>query len=889
MKQQIILAPNLSGTDYLKSLAMFNKEGTNTFGVRVMNSLELARYMLQTSGVVVDKEFISNNNLSAMLYKTTKDIPYFKDYTLLDIYNLLLSVNNLRKCIPSDEEEAIKKLPMDQFRDKNDAVKEFYKRLINTLSSNNLIDEISIIRLAIEKAQPLKNVNFSRYDEFELTELDKALLEKAAGEVVDSISVDDNSKLNISTYLKSYGQNNEIEWILNHIYENHIKFDECLIVATDVTGYAKILSNYQAAIGFPLIIGNSQSIFDTAPGRLLSSLLEWEKNHFHLDYLVKLLNSREFNLQKFKTNANIPDNFDYFTDNEKLEYFDRLSFDKIVEYVGNLGIGFSNKTSNDQRFNDLKELVDNKCLVDSKEPKNKRDQEILKFVANIKQIFEQGLEKILEEYVVIDDVNDVIDSNALKSILLVLSYRTIFGVKNEDALKFLDSVAVGNRRPKPGHLYITSINSAISYLRKHVFIVGLDSKVFPGGVAEDPTIFDRDYAVYGLDNASSKKMEDNKKAYHALVSFAKTLGCNIHLSYAFYNSQTLKEQSASSVVFETYSKEHVGEMVTVVSFNDEFDPEKGRHLDKFLTISFFDKKNLFPLSRVGSEIKNNVILKPTPTSVIVHNPVDASCLFSKKSKGLSASNVKYFVECEYEFFLRAILHVDQEEETDIYEIIPSNDLGTILHATMEHFNNKMSKNDFLEIGKKLFKEYMIYHPTDNKPGEERELAEFLEILDNAHSMETLNGVLCEEDIVATHTLSGLKIHGKPDKIEHLSGDKYRVVDYKTGRNISHKPDDPKTMLQGAQYAYLLEHGKHKLNENGKACCVSEIVFRYPRMKESVSSAALNSEGKPHEMKEYMDELDSTLVKIANAIKSSKFEKTGKCNKCYLKSVCGGKK
>ena len=100
MKQQIIFAPQLSGTDYLKSLVMFNKEKINTFGVRAMNGLELARYMLQASGYVIEQDFVTNNNLAGILYLKVKDISYFSNYTYTDVYNLLISLNDLRKCIP---------------------------------------------------------------------------------------------------------------------------------------------------------------------------------------------------------------------------------------------------------------------------------------------------------------------------------------------------------------------------------------------------------------------------------------------------------------------------------------------------------------------------------------------------------------------------------------------------------------------------------------------------------------------------------------------------------------------------------------------------------------------------------------------------------------------
>ena len=888
MKQQIVFATLLSGTDYLKSLAMFDKENISTFGVRVMNGLELARYMLQAAGYADSHMFISNNNLAARLYHEVKDIEYFKNYTFTDVYNLLISVNELRRSIPSNErEEIFNKLPTDLFVKKNEAVKEFYNRFMKVMEEDNLIDEIGIIRLALDKGASLDNFDFIRYEEFTLTNIDTALLNKAAGKEVKPIKFDDGSKLNVSTYVKSFGQNNEIEWILKYIYDHNIKFDECLIAATDVKGYAKILSNYQATIGFPLVIGNSQSIFDTAPGRIYSLLLEWRANHFHLDYLVKLLNSRDFNLEKFKNMLEILENFDDFTPNTQLEYFERLSFDKIVETVGDLEIGFSNLDSNEARFDDYRSLVEDKYSADKDNPFNQRDYEILDYVYRFKEVFEEGIIFLLNEFVVLDPANESVERNALKNIKLALSYHEIFDIPDEEILRFLKDVEVGNRKPKPGALYITSIDTAISYLRKYLFIVGLDSKAFPGKVKEDPIIFDRDYQCFGVKDASSKQMNENKNNYHALIKFAKALGSEIHLSYSYYNSQNTKEQSASSVVFETYKEEKVGEQVTLVTFNNEFKNNK----DKFISTEFFDN-NLFPLARLGRAVKDNVKIVPHKIQPSTTSGVSAKELIGYR--GLSASAIKKFIECEYEFYLSVLLHIGQERDTNIYEIVPDNDLGTIVHSVMEEFKPEMSKSDFINIGVKKFQEYMVFHPTDNKHGEDKALFEFKDLLSSAYDMEKksgLPGVLREQDLFAIHKESGLKIHGLPDKVEQFSDGRYRVVDYKTGKKITHIPNKLDTMIQGAHYAYIIENGRNKLNNYGKKKIqVDEFVFRYPRKEVEVTSSEIkDDEGNRFKVSEYINYLNEKLIEISHALESGEFKKTGKCNECYYKSICGGKK
>ena len=881
MKQTIILANNLNGTEYLKTLANLANQSKNTFGVRVFNSLELAKYALQLTGVVVDKQFVSDSALAAQLYVGVKQIEYFKDSSYEDVYNLLKSVNELRRCIPFDEQSEIEsKLPLDLFQKKNEAVKEFYQLLVNTLDALEIIDEISLIRLAIEHAKVIKDTEFIRYEELMYTNLDIALLDSVAGKEVSPSRLSDDKKLNISSYTKAFGQNNEIEAILSYIYKNNIKFDECIIAASDVNAYGKILSNYQSTIGFPLIIGNSQSINDTSAGRLFSMFLSWENSHFHKDFLIKILNSREFNLDLLKQDIELPESFDVKNIELGLSFRERISFDLIVDTIGNLRIGFQLPSGGVDNFTEYERLIHQRKFAHPDDPIVRRDLLVYEYVTKIKDVFDHDLQYLIVKYTKLDESNLPVERNALTKIALCLTYQYL-GVPLNDLIKFLAKVSVGSRNPQPGHLYITSISNAISSLRKHLFVVGLDSKSFPGKVKEDPIIFDRDYECFGVSNASTRDIEKNKNDYHALIETAKSLGVDIHLSYAYYNSQTIKEQSASSVVFETYQKENVGRVVTVMDFNKEFNNHGN---DKFRSVEFFDE-SLFPLSKIGETLKTNVMVTPKEIQDSDTSNVSAMSLLS--SRGLSFSSINQFVECEYKFFLGTLLHIDQEKEPNIYEIIPANDFGTLIHSLMEQYDSSISNDEFLKLAREIFNEYIILHPTEDKQGMNKALQEFLDCASHGFDLEKSHNspsVLKEEDVICLHQPSGLLIHGFPDKVELLNDGTYRVVDYKTGEKFKHDVNNPDSVLQGAHYAYILEHDyKLKAKLHDKHIKVSEFVFRYLKSKEEVSSYDSN-----HNIQEYLNRLDEILISLSEALKTGKFNKTGDCKSCFFKDVCGGK-
>ena len=899
MLQKIVLAPSLGGTDYLKTLAgLVDPKGT--FGVRYFSTLDLAKYLMQCNGVICEKRFINNISITGLLYHDFKNVDYFSKSSFTDVYDFINSVNKLRMFIPSNESVEMKKLSnAESFRKKNLAILEVYNIWMNTLVKENFIDEIGLIRYAIDKCKPLENIEFVRYEEFEYSNLEIELLNKAAGKVVEPTKLFGDKKPNIATYTKAFGQNSEIEDILAFIYKNNIKFDECLVVAPDTNTYEKIFSNYQAVLKFPFIAHTGQNITDTSSGRLLGSIISWADSRYNGDYLTDLLYSQTFNLEQFKTDIGYTEEVvEKINTDLGLKYYDVFSFDLIVETAGNLRIGLK-KQKNSQRLEEYEELILDKLNSDPNNSILKRDLLVLSYVKKMASTFEKDIVYLLERYTVINENSQSIELDALRKYVDLLNLADFYNISRYEAIKFLDDVVVGKRKPAPGALFLGSISNSITYLRKHLFVVGLDSKTFPGKVVEDPIILDQDYKLFGLEeNYSTKVINDNKNQYHNLIKAASSLGVDIHLSYAYYNSETAKEQNASSVFFETYTNEN-GTDKTVNDLNKEFEKE---NQNKYRVVGFFDN-DLFPLSVVGRKLKDNITVVPeldnedtglegleaggTP-NIIEEREEDATSLLSKR--GLSYSAIEKFMDCEYEFFLNTILKVEQEKDTDLYEVIPANELGTMAHDLMENYSSILPKAEFLDKCEQTFKDYLIAHPSDNKEQEIEELNDFLDMMENGFDMELTErcpSVLKEEDVFAIHGPTGLKIHGFPDKVVKLSNGDYRVVDYKTGGKVKHNANNPETVLQGAMYAYILENGKNKLNDFGKKkITVSEFVFRYLKNRISISSTNNN---KQFTMQDYYNKLDEVLEQVSHAVKTGNFEKNGKCDSCYFRSVCGGKK
>ncbi len=872
LKSVIVLTNSIDESEKIKSLASFN---VSTFDLRYMSALELAEYLLQLSGISYKETFIKNDELAAIIYKQIKEIPYFKLFTFNDVLGLVDTFEDLRyQIIDNEAETFFAKLPTDKFVAKNSALKNAYEIIVKALEDNKAIDEVGIVRLALSQIKSQSDIEFVRYEKSHLRPLELALLNKAAGKEVPETKINEETKpLKIERYTKAFGQTNEIEDILNYIYEKKIPFDQCLIASAEEANYANILSNYRDLLKAPITIGVGKLITSTNPGRLFALLDDWKQNHYRYEYLLKVVNSECFDFEKFKKDLNLDGDLSVINEGLSKRYLIDLNY--VTEIVGRLKVGFEFHEddidivkSNNEKYDAYDALVRRYYAEKYHEDESISRYKSMGYVKKFIEIINKGMSNFIEQYGVIKDTK--VDNSALDKILKGLYIQQKFEVPYNDIRDVLFAQKISREKPQPGSLYFTSISRASSCLRKYLFITGLSSNNYPGSSKENPLLLDRDYKPFGVDPASGREIKNNKESYEALLDEAMKYGVNVYLSWASYNSESLKAQNSSSVVFETYKNEN-GKKKTLADFNSEFNSDKYRYIEYF-------SNNVLPIASIGKVLNSNKVNKYDPE--VRKNPVDVG-VESLEGKSFSASAMTTFVKCPYMFYYQYVLGAEQEEDIDIYEIIPANEYGTMAHDLLEHLNkNETSLSDFVVECEKRFDEYLVFNPSDNKTLVKNCRDNFSKMMQNAYEMEG-NEITAfrEKDIYYTDSNTGISIHGFPDKVIKNTDGTYRIVDYKTGRKIKHKPDVEWSMVQCTQYAYILEKSKHVK--------VSSFEYRYLRNKARVFST-----DKGLNMDFHYKNLGKELVDLKTAIDTGKFvatEDADICHDCNYKSMCPYKK
>lgn len=864
LKTTIILSNNINEIEMLKTLSFFN---VPSFNVRYMSSLSLAKYLIQLSGISYKQDFIKDEDLAARLYTKIKEIEYFKDSSLNDAINVIKSINDLRHYIINDESlEIHNNLQNKIFKKKNSAVKQVYDLMMLYLKDNDLIDELGIIRFAYENTKVFEDIDFKVYKDSNVTKLylDMALVNKASNNKVEVIDVSEDNSIKIKSYTKAFGQTNEIENVINYVIDNKIPFDQVLIVTAEGKNYPNIINNYKELLNLPVVISTGISISQTNPGRLYGLIQEWVSSRYHRDYLSNIINDVAFNKDKFLLDINVPESFNEL--NKDLEYPETISIESIITTVGNLRISFDCERNN-KVLNDYVNLLNHYQDINFNIENTDRRVKELPFVKAIFNVFNKGISNFMSEYSSI--IDEVVDSNALNKILKTLSYEE-YGVSKQDIDKRINSLNISRRTSKEGNIYFTTIDNAFMSLRPYVFIVGLSSNNFPGSSREDPILLDKDYEGFNVENASSRGVKNNRDTYLSFIRFASKYNVEIHLSYSYYNSETLKTQNASSVLFETYKKESNQDNKTVKDFEDEFENNK----DKFKTIEFFDN-DLLAVNSIGKAIKENKHIQ-YESEIVEDSTKEVSIPVPWGKKGLSASAINLFVDCPYQFYLAKVLKVEQPEETDLYEIIAPNEKGTLAHYLLETLDkSKTSLEEFKNRSSKAFDEFLIMHQTDNPSLADKEKEEFVEMMANGYEMEKDEITeLKEQDIMCFHS-SGVGIHGLPDKVVSEKDGTLRIIDYKTGRRIKHDSGNAKTMLQCVVYAYVLE------NNSSKQYKVSGFEYRYLLLNRTIRS---DSSGLT--MKDYYKELETQLDELKKCVDTGIFPiNSDHCEKCYYKDVC----
>lgn len=826
MRETIIIAPFANESELLRTLARY---GVNTFGTRIMNTVELAEYALMAAGETVTETFIKENKSAALIYSFLKEIAYFSSASFTDAKNISSTLNSVRRLIPGNESDTIhEKLSNGEFSENNTALCKVYDRYISELKSNSLIDDIQLIRRAINRSSALK-ADFIALSEYPLTPLEKRFIETLSDGNYKVMSFCEllnapEKAPDFSDITKAYGASNEAENIISTIFENDIPLDGCTIAVTDTARYSQLFYDISRQHAIPITFGCGLPIGNSLPAVLLRNFYNWATSGYHgVDSLHALIFSESFDRKKLI---------------EQLAIDNAKTLAKLIKIAGQFRLS-CDKTENSNRISAYFKAY----------PEESENVELITLMF---AEFELGCSYIVKNYSRIrTGFAGKLDRSAVNVICDELDAYTVFAGSSEiDIIPGILRSSVCSELSRPGHLHVTGIYQAMFSIRENLFVAGLSAGSFPGSPAENYLMADGDYLLFDKDAPTSeRRISQNKEYLIALMKIASALGLNTHLSYSEFDTAELKEENASSVLFEIFKRKN-GCDSTLEDF------ENSIHCTGFF-------ENSVSVSRLIGRAYNrgaNIICKAAESS-----EQTAELSFDR---AFSPTAVEDYFKCPRMFFFSHILHMKSDESDDVFTIISPKDMGLLIHNLMDNSaKNKITHEEFASQAEQLFRGYLASRPPINEPELKRVHDIFMAMALNGYSYAPENNVLYSEYNIEPVKIGNITLKGRLDRVEKTPDDRFIIVDYKTGGRIKHEANDIESCLQILLYAAMLK-------ENG--INISECEYRYLRSNQSVK-CEYNSI-----VENRLKELLSSFV---DSVRNVDFPANGDCTYCDFKNIC----
>lgn len=829
IQERILLLPGANGTELVRMMARF---GHNTLGLRIMNGAEFARFALMRSGIVLKENFLPRKQEAALIDGFIRKIPYFAASGYADSEKIADSLYTLRSLIPGEESRILEEtLPKGEFPEKNEKLLEVYHRYLDALTVSGSIDTIGLLRKALAEAKPLSCPVYT-LDEYPLTPLEDALVSHLAADRVKTslpalLGAETDSLRNID-YTASYGSSNEVAAIYQYIVEHNIPFDECTVAAANPALYAQLFFDFAHSKGLPVTFGCGIPIANTNPAKLLTLLYGWSNTGYcGIDALKTLLHSDALDRKKLQAALGITGK----------------QLNQVIQIAGNLRLGFD-RVENDKKLAVL--------------PPDDKNAALFPAVGALSAELTQGESYWIKNYTLIrkSDMGRI-DLSAQAVICNSLdAYAKYSGSSSlSQIIPELLHRSVCSENSREGALFVTGISGAMASMRKHLFVAGLSAGNFPGSPQENHLLLDSDFDLFGVPDAptSINRVQQNKDTLNQLINLASALNVETHLSYSSYNLAEMKAENPSSALFDIYKKQN-GDATTLEGYKKALKPK-----------GYFDHQLSGDYTVGKAYIAEKEINPKAPSCE------DTPCGF-KKDIAYSPSALHDFFNCPRKFFLTRLLGVKQVETDDPFTVLKANVIGTLAHDLMEQLAHKpCDKATFLQRAEDSFRQALQLRPPLHSDTADTEKRIFLKMMENAYDGNPNCEVVSAEEEKSLRHSSGILLHGYPDRVEKISENEYRVVDYKTGKQVEHEENDIHTCLQTVIYAYLLDRPDMR---------ITSCEYRYIRIPKTIYCRY------DEDMKA---QLDAKLQEFKEALDTGNFpcateEKS--CRYCTLQDICG---
>ena len=860
MRETIVFAPGLNANEMMKNLALHD---VKCFNLRICNDVQLAQLALMRSGISGKASPVGNMEEFAVMMRALQCTDYFGTVTFSDVQQITSAIRNMRMLVADADEQSVVKQALEKgvFQEKNKALYMVYAEYMRIMKEEALIDRVGIIRLALTACAPV-DADFYVLEEFPLNPLQQALVDRLSDGTVKKVSMPklyqrDKKSIQIQDIRNCYGMANEVESVLQEIYENK-RLDACTLALTDYPAYSQLLYDYAVVHKIPITFGKGISIINSEPATLLRLYYHWATDSFFdATSVVAMVKDRSFDKQKLN------ERFDGVPDAFRWERFCRL-----------LGaIRFTNNpNTNQKRIDDFEKALQEEERMLAPNDRNKNELQFKQLCLPYLKIMAEELalpaEEFIAKYAYIrhgfsEDEQDIYAKMDMEAVRVIYNdLKTVAAANSSpaDVITSILSKAICRESSRAGAMHVTDIPGALSCVRDNLFILGLAASKYPGTPKENYLLLDEDIACFGeaaKQMLSGEKVLQKRNRLIWLAQLAATLSSKLYLSYAGLDVSELKHDTASSVLYDLFWEANGGQ-------------DSAEALDKATRKVAYFEPCISSTRQVGNAYNLGKQIKYTS---IEHNIVNSGTLEGCENREYSPTALADFVKCPRLFVLKHLLGITDESANSAFQVISALNSGTLIHELMRKLSNSnMSEAEFLKLAEQLFDRFVKEHPPVVNQSADNAKKQFLNMAKLAYRKKPTSVVVLEEQDISCVHENGIRLHGIPDCVERKPDGSYHVIDYKTNSMLVHMQNNVNTCMQLVAYAYILE-------KNGYT--VSGGEYRYLQLDEDVP--CIYNDAIKRAFNEKMNEFQDYLKHISERAE----EKTEieACYKCRYAAFC----
>ena len=710
---------------------------------------------------------------------------------------------------------------------------------------------------------------------------------------------------------RAIGPSNECREILRRITSEKIPLDDVKVVYPPGITYPSIFYVLSMKSGLQVTFGDGIPPGFTSPGKIFSNTLKWMEGNYQTADLCRMIGGGDLKGEKASR----------YLKKAKIGW----GRERYVERLENL------KKSDEDNIKDIdlvKRLVKNMldCFPLCEEKEEIDFSELCR-----------GISRFLKEFSRIRNEPDREAYAAIRARLDEVAELETAHLPKEDAFErlriLLEGLRVNASGPQPGHLHLSSFRSGNFSGRPLTFVVGLNQENFPGTGYQDPFLLDEERRrISGTLKTTEDSLRENLYSMAALIS---SLRGRAVLSYSSYDIVDERPSFPSSLILQAFRLVEGDPRLDYSALLEKLPEPHGflpEDMDKtFDTIDWWLRKlssdgtlydgidvvkECFPELGQGIDaldIRNASKLSPYEGIVPV-KVEDVHPVFNRDVI-MSSSRFELLASCPFAYFLSYILGLYKPEEVEFDPSVWLDPLrrGSLIHeifcvflAELKKRGEKVAAKKHLSLIQKIAEETIFRYKEEIPPPSEgvyaKEKAEVMQALgvflaaeeklgerveplmfEVVFGIEEEEGKGMEEPVeVALAPDRSFRLRGRIDRIDRVGGNRYRVIDYKTGRYAQYdklRCFGGGRTLQHVLYALAAEEILKKTGVDARPKVI-ESGYYFPTRR---------GEGKEVTVGEFnREELKGLLGELLDILKKGHFivGLNVSCGYCDFLPICG---